>query len=175
MLSVDPDLILAEDGAGPPEAIELLRDTQVPVVTIPMGFDRAAVITKINAVADALGVSERGAELARRVGAEFDRAAAHDLSGKKVLFVLAIQGGRVMAGGEDTASAGIIALTGAENAAPEFKGYKLLTDEAILTAAPDVILVMNSRGEMNLDNETLLAHPALWRPRPPVETGRSCA
>ncbi|MFC3612526.1 hemin ABC transporter substrate-binding protein [Lutimaribacter marinistellae] len=161
LLSVDPDMILAEEGAGPPEALELLSESQIPVVTIPTGFDRAAVLAKIEAVASVLDVPEEGAALAARVGAEIDRAAARELSRKKVLFVLSMQGGRIMAGGQNTAAEGIISLSGAENAAQGFEGYKLLTDEAVLTAAPDVILVMNSRGDRHLSDEALLSHPGL--------------
>ena len=161
VLSADPDLILAEDGAGPPEAIGLLRDSQIPVITVPMGFDRAAVVTKIKTVAQALGLRDEGAALAARVGDDIDRAAQTGLSGKSVLFVLAMQGGRVLAGGADTAAEGIIGLAGARNAIDGFEGYKLLTDEAILTAAPDVILVMNGRRGMDLTDEVLLAHPGL--------------
>lgn len=161
VLSVNPDLILAEEGAGPPETMDLLEQSQIRVVTIPMGFDRDAVTAKIETVAAALGVPEKGAELATRVSAEIDRATVRDLTGRKVLFVLAMQGGRIMAGGTDTAADGIIALAGATNAASGFEGYKLLTDEAVLTAAPDVILVMNSRGDRAISDETLLAHPGL--------------
>lgn len=162
VLSVNPDLILAEDGAGPPEVLELLDETQISVVTVPMGFDRDAVLAKITTVADALGVPEDGATLAGEVATAIDTAVAEtDLSGKRVLFVLALQGGRVLAGGEDTAADGILTLTGAENAVDGFTGYKLLTDEAILTAAPDVILMMDASGTRHIADEDLLAIPAI--------------
>ncbi|MBE1282864.1 MAG: ABC transporter substrate-binding protein [Rhodobacteraceae bacterium] len=161
LLSVNPDMILAEEGAGPPEAMELLQETQIPVVSVPMGFDRSAVIAKIETVADALGVPHKGQQLAAQVAAEIDSASQMDLSDKKVLFILSMQGGRVLAGGENTAADGIISLVGAENAVSGFNGYKLLTDEAILTAAPDVILLMSSRHNGELNDETLLAHPGL--------------
>src|SRR5690554_4553900 len=35
LISVAPDLILAEEGAGPPEAVEVLRAAAIPFVTIP--------------------------------------------------------------------------------------------------------------------------------------------
>lgn len=162
VLSVNPDLILAEEGAGPPETLDLLRETEIPVVTIPMGFDRAAVSAKIIAVAEALGVAGPGRTLAAKVDADIAAAAATDgLSGKRVLFVLSMQGGRVLAGGADTAAQGILSLVGAENAAQEFEGYKLLTDEAILTAAPDVILLMDASGDRAVSDEGLFNHSAI--------------
>lgn len=162
LLSVNPDLILVEEGAGPPETLEIMGETEIPIVTIPMGFDRAAVLAKIAAVADALEVPEKGEVLAAEVARSIDEAVAQNkLSGTRVLFVLAMQSGRILAGGDNTAAQGVIALAGARNAVDGFEGYKLLTDEAILTAAPDVILMMNARGDRHISDETLLANPAL--------------
>lgn len=162
LLSVEPDLILAEDGAGPPETLDILHESKIPIVTIPMGYDRDAVLAKIRAVADALDVSEQGTRLAEEVGNAIDAAVAENgLIGKRVLFVLAMQGGRILAGGSNTAAEGVINLAGAKNAVQGFEGYKLLTDEAILTAAPDVILLMSARGPRFLSDEDLLSNPAL--------------
>jgi iron complex transport system substrate-binding protein len=161
LLSVDPDLILVEEGAGPPEALELLNETQIPVVTVPMGFDREAVLVKISTVAQALGVSEAGAELSARIAGEIDQATQAELTGQKVLFVLTIQGGRILAGGTNTAADGVITLAGAQNAVQGYEGYKLLNDEAVLTPDPDVILMMDSRLNEELGDDVLLSHPAL--------------
>lgn len=165
VLSVDPDLILTEEGAGPPEALALLSESRIPVEQIPMGFDRAAVLAKIEAVAQVLEVPEQGAALAQQVGAEIDtalsQAEAAGLSGKRVLFVLSAQGGRIMAAGSNTAAAGIITMAGAQNAVQGIEGYKPLTDEALLTASPDVILLMDSMGPRAVKDEDLFANPAL--------------
>lgn len=162
LLSVNPDMILAEEGAGPPEALALLEESRISLTTIPMGFDRASVIAKIAAVAQALGVPEKGRVLAERVAAEIDSAVL-DGGGdaKSVLFILSMQGGRVMAAGGNTAAEGMIAMAGATNAVQGFEGYKPLTDEAILSAAPDVILLMQGRGDLTVTDEMLFAHPAI--------------
>lgn len=162
VLSVNPDMIIAEDGAGPPEALDVLNESAIPVVSIPMGFDRAAVEAKIIAVADALGVPKDGAALAAKVTGEIDTATA-GLGGAspKVLFILTMQGGRIMAAGTETAADGIITLSGGTNAATGFEGYKPISDEAVLTAAPDIILVMDRGGARGMSNEDILANPAL--------------
>ena len=163
VLSVDPDLIIAEDGAGPPEAIAILTAASVPFVTVPDGYSRAAVRAKITAVADALGVPDAGAALADRTDAALERAeaAARTDSPRRVLFVLSMQGGRILASGGDTAADGIIALAGGVNAVSGFTGYKPLTDEAVAAAAPDVILMMDRRGDHAIADGDLLAHPAI--------------
>jgi iron complex transport system substrate-binding protein len=78
---------------------------------------------------------------------------------KRVLFVLSLSGGRVMAAGKDTEAAAIIELAGGINAAPEISGYKPLTDEAVIAAAPDVVLTM-SRGNHLLNPDEVFALPA---------------
>lgn len=154
VLSVSPDLILAEAGAGPPEAISVLRAADVAYVPIPETYAPEGVLAKVDAVAEALGVPEKGRELHDRLAADLARTA--DLSAqvdapKKVLFVLSMQGGRVMASGTGTAADGMIRLAGAENALTGFEGYKPVTDEAVIAAAPDIILMMD-RGNAEADS-----------------------
>ena len=62
----------------------------------------------------------------------------------RVLFVLSLQNGRPMVGGRGTAADAMIRLAGGANAADAIDGYKPMTDEGIIAAAPDVILKMNN-------------------------------
>ncbi len=163
ILSVDPDLILTLEGAGPPETMDVLAEAAIPVVEIPEGFTGDAVLNKINAVARALGVPEKGAALSAKVGAELARAkrVTKGLEAKRVLFVLSVANGRVMAGGQNSSAQGIISLAGAVNAASGFEGYKPMTEEAILVSDPDVILLMERSGPTSISDEQLFSHPAL--------------
>lgn len=164
VLSVQPTLILAEDGAGPPEALDVLRAAGVAMVAMPGDPSAEGVLAKITAVAEALNLLDRGARLAADVSAGFDAAraeAATVTTPKKVLFILSLQGGRVMAGGAGTEAEGIIALAGGINAATGFDGYKPMTDEAVLSAAPDVILMMDREGDLAIAEADVLAQPAL--------------
>ncbi len=165
VLSVAPDLIVAEEGAGPPETVDLLRAAEIPFVTVPDATDAAGVLARIRAVGQALGVSGKAAALADEVGAELHAAvaAAEAAPGapKRVLFVLSTQGGRIMASGTGTAAAGIIELAGGVNAVAEFEGYKQMTDEAVAGAAPDVILMMDRGGDHASSDAELFAMPAI--------------
>jgi len=62
VLSVAPDLIIAIEGSGPKETIELLSEADIPFVTIPNDYSRKGIIAKVNAVATALGVPERASK-----------------------------------------------------------------------------------------------------------------
>lgn len=163
VLSVDPELIIAEEGSGPPATIDILEEADVDFVTVPDGYNRNAVREKILAVAEALGVPDAGAELAAEIDAELAAAQAASIADtpKRVLFILSTRGGRIMASGTNTAADGIIGLSGGTNAVTDFEGYKLMTDEAVIAAAPDVILMMDRGGNHGADNEELFDLPAL--------------
>ncbi|MES2432291.1 MAG: ABC transporter substrate-binding protein [Pseudomonadota bacterium] len=164
VLSVDPDLILAEADAGPPAAVDVLNAAGVPFLRMPGDPTPAGVVAKIDAVAMALGLNAEGEALAAKVQAGLTEAeirAAAVTDKKRVLFVLSLQGGRVMAGGEGSSAEGIIALAGGINAATGFQGYKQMTDEAVLAAAPDLILMMDREGDLAIGNPDVMAHPTL--------------
>lgn len=165
VLALGPDVIVAEADAGPVEAVEVLRAAGVPFILMPDDPSPAGIAEKITAVADAIGLPEEGAALAARVTAELAEvqalAATVVTEPKRVLFVLSAQGGRIMAGGDGTSAEGIIRLAGGQNAASGFDGYKQMTDEAVLAAAPDAILMMDRDGDHAIANAELLALPSL--------------
>lgn len=166
VLSVDPDLILATAGSGPPETLEVLKQANVAYVEVPEIYSAEGVLTKIATVAAALDQQQAGEILSAQVSAELDAAQdlATQIAGdtpKRVLFVLSTQGGRVTVGGMETAADGIIKMAGAQNAISAFSGYKQMTDEAIAAAAPDIILAMDRGGDHGLTKEVLLTMPSL--------------
>lgn len=165
VLSVNPSAILMIQGGGPKETIDVLSKASVPLVTIPEGYDRDALVAKIKAVGKALDADAKADELAAKVAADVDAAvaAAHKIEEakrKRVLFVMTVQNGKIMAAGEHTAAHGIIALAGGINATSDFHGYKPLNDEAVINARPDVILLMDT-GAQTVSEADILANPAV--------------
>jgi iron complex transport system substrate-binding protein len=163
VMSVNPDAILLLEGSGPPEAIEVLKKASVPLVGIPERFSREGIVEKVKAVGHALGVDAKAAALAATLDADIaaaEKMAAEAKTRKRVLFILSTGGGKILGSGEGTAANGIITMAGGENVMSAFKGYKQITDEAIITAAPEVILMMD-RGDHGSSDEQLLSHPAL--------------
>ncbi|MEM8652759.1 MAG: hemin ABC transporter substrate-binding protein, partial [Pseudomonadota bacterium] len=164
VLSVNPDLILALEGAGPPETIQALKNANVPLVFIPEGYDAAKIIEKIETIGAALGVKDRAKQLVEKINTDLnDLATKNDnaASEQKVLFILSMQGGKILAGGKDTAADGIIRLSGARNIIDQFSGYRQIDDESVIAAQPDVILMMNPRGNHNISDKDVFAHPSI--------------
>lgn len=162
LLRLAPDLIIADEGAGPPETIDLMLRADVPFVQIDAAYDETGVLARIHAVAGALAVG--GDALAADVAARFEALAqARDAIDTPIraMFILSAQGGRIMASGGNTAAAGILALAGLENAVTGFDGYRLLTDEAVAASAPDAIIMMDRDGDHALSDAQIVAHPAL--------------
>lgn len=165
VLSVDPSGILALEGSGPKETVDVLKKASVPYIEVPEAFDEEGILEKIRVVGQALGVEDKAAELSESVKADID--AARELTvgiseRKRVMFILSMQDGKLMASGAGTAADGIIRLAGAVNAVEGFSGYKQLSDEAALMARPDVILTMDrGDGDHASADAEMLSHSAI--------------
>lgn len=166
ILAMNPTAIIAVEGSGPQEALAVLKNASVPFETVPSAFTRDGIIAKIDRVGTLLGVPDKAKALEEKVAADLDAAIADaekrpEAERKRVLFILSAQNGRIMASGTGTAADGIVKLAGAINAVGAFPGYKPLTDEAIIEAKPDIILMMNRGDGAGTKNEDLLAQPAI--------------
>jgi iron complex transport system substrate-binding protein len=146
ILSLMPTLVIASDGAGPPDVLKILEQSGTRLITIPEEHSAEGVLRRIERVAEVVGEKERGGDLCRSIRAEFSQLA--DMRGRltkpvRALFVLSLQNGRPLVGGSGTTADAIIDLAGARNAVASFNGWKPLSDEGIIAAAPDVVIMMN--------------------------------
>ncbi|SMC82267.1 heme/hemin ABC transporter substrate-binding protein [Primorskyibacter flagellatus] len=165
VLSVGPSLILSEEGAGPPEALDVIRAANVDFVEVPDALTAEGIIRKIEVIGAALDVEARAKGLAAEVEGAMASALADAErpanSKKRVLFVLSTQGGKINVSGTGTAADAIIRMAGGVNAVTAFEGYKQIGDEAIGLAAPDVILMMDRGGDHGAQKDELFAMPAI--------------
>ncbi len=162
VLSLDPKLILAVEGSGPKETLDVLESAKVPLISIPDVYTEEGLVRKIGLVAHAMDADARGVCLAKAVSA--DLASLKDFRARigkpvRVMFVMSFLNGRAMAAGRKTAADAIIGLSGGINAIEDFDGYKPINDEAVVAAKPDVILSMQ-RGKEQLDADTVFANSA---------------
>lgn len=165
VLSVGPDLIIARSTSGPEEALDQLRGAAVPIVFVEDGFTPEAVLASVDTVGEALGVEEKADALIAKLTADFAELEQKRVGRDdpiRVLFALSIDGGRLNASGRGTGADGIITLAGGVNVmADTFEGYKLVNDEAVILAAPDVIIMMDGRGDHGGRAEEVLALPSV--------------
>jgi iron complex transport system substrate-binding protein len=165
VLSVGPSLILSEEGAGPPEALEVIRAADVDFVEVPDALTPEGILRKIEIIGDALGVPDKADGLAAEVETALSTALRDadrpDADKKRVLFVLSTQGGKINASGTGTAADALIRMAGGVNAITDYDGYKQITDEAVGLAAPDVILMMDRGGDHGVADDELFDMPAI--------------
>ena len=162
VLGLNPSLVLAVQGSGPKETMDVLEAAKVPLVLVPETFSEQGLLDKIRLVGHAMDANKRAECLTAAVTT--DLAQLRELRGKvtrpvRVMFVMSLLNGRAMAAGQKTAANEIIALAGGVNAIDSYDGYKIINDEAIVAARPDVVLSIQ-RGKDSVEAETVYLHPA---------------
>lgn len=166
VLSVNPTALLVIEGSGPPEALDVLSKGSVPYITIPESYSHQGILDKVIGTGKALGVQDKAEKLASELDTQLKAAEEAtkdipDAERKRVLFVISAADGKIRASGTGTAANGIIELAGAINAVTAYDGYKDLTDEAIIEANPDVIVMMDNGGDHTATNKAVLEHPSV--------------
>jgi iron complex transport system substrate-binding protein len=162
VLGLNPSLVLAVQGSGPKETMDVLETAKVPLVLVPETFSEQGLLDKIRLVGHAMGADRRAECLTAAVAddlAQLRELRARATKPVSVMFVMSLLNGRAMAAGEKTAANEIIRLAGAVNAIEGYDGYKTITDEAIVAAKPDAVLSIQ-RGKDTLEAEAVYAHPA---------------
>jgi iron complex transport system substrate-binding protein len=162
VLGVAPSLILALQGSGPPQALSVLQAAGVPMVLVGDEYSGEGIIRKIDLVAKAMRLEERGQCLAGRVRRNLETLAQWRSGiGRplRVIFVMSFVNGRAMVAGRKTAADGIIRMAGAVNAIDQFEGYKQLEDESVVAAQPDAVLSMVRAGAEPLTAKEVFSHP----------------
>jgi iron complex transport system substrate-binding protein len=160
ILALSPDLVIVSAEAGPPAAIEQLRSAGVRVERMPGARTLDEAVARITEVGAALG--RPAATLAKRVSREGAAAIARaPARGPRFVLVYARGAGVLMVAGGDTGGSAMVELAGGRNAVAPIRGYKPLSAEVLIEAAPDVIVVP-ARGLASLGGEAgLLAVPGV--------------
>lgn len=166
VLRFEPTLVIGDTQVGPPEAIEQLRGAGVPVVILELQTTLDGVEAKINQVAEVLGVPEEGALLGDRVMGEIEAArgiVVGNDSDPRVAFVYVRGPQVVFLFGAGTATQAMIEGAGAIDAGAQAGvfGAAPLTPEALVDAAPDVIVLPEAGLEALGGIDAFLALPGV--------------
>lgn len=164
ILALDPSMMLAAPEAGPPPALTQIEAAGVKLVRASGEFTFDALVNNVDVVAKALALVPAGTALDESLRAQWKatRAAIRTTgTPPKVLFVFSHAANNVQVSGEGTAAAAMIALAGGANAMSGFKGYRPLSAEGVLAAAPDVILCTREGVEALGGVDSLLSRPGI--------------
>jgi iron complex transport system substrate-binding protein len=147
VLSLRPTLVVASQEAGPPAVLRQIEAARVPLALLDADHRFEGVVARTQRLAELCGRVEAGRALttdlqqrwAQTQGQVAQRAAA-GRQAPRVLFVLSHSMAQVRVSGSGTAADAMLRYAGAVNVLGSVDGYKPLTPEAAIAAAPDVIL-----------------------------------
>ncbi|MTB53141.1 hemin ABC transporter substrate-binding protein [Lewinella sp. W8] len=160
LLAAQPDIIFVDAEQADNQALNTVKEAGVNVVAVPMRSTLDNAVYATEAIAEVLEVPETAKSKIENQVKEGSAALAELVAGRqerpRVLFIYARGAGRIMVAGKNTDAAAIIEIAGGQNAITSFEDFKPLTPEALVEAAPEVILMFTS-GLESLDGKAGLA------------------
>jgi len=149
LLSLKPDAVIGTTEAGPQVVMDQVRSAGVKLELVEADHSWGEVQRKIAAVGRATARVAQAAALQAKLDAQWAEvlAAVARKGGRKprAIFILSHTGSPQVAG-EKTAAHAMLSFAGLDNAlltpggSGNFAGYRAMTPEAVVAAAPDVIV-----------------------------------
>lgn len=145
LISLQPDLILASEQAGPPGVLDRVRGLGVPVEIISDTPSLDSLYKRILQIATELRVPRQGQELERRVRAKIDTAIDNGKNQTRNTkpvnaIVLMKRTSQIQAAGGDTTAGTLVRLAGLNNVLEQQQGYKPLSVEGLAVLQPELII-----------------------------------
>ena len=165
ILSLKPTLVILNADSGPPQIVEQLRNAGVTVLTLTPDYTVETVKAKVSTIAKALGLDSKATEINNSIDNEMSQVAKlleKKKSTPKVMFV-----GRgpnmpnATMSGSGTTIDQMIKLAGCANPFTDFSGFREMTDEAVVAAQPDIILITQKSFERSGGVEGVLKFPGV--------------
>lgn len=147
ILSLKPNLVLLGERSRTETLVEQLESAKVRVVFIPSPSKVEDAVVVIRKVAEAIGETDKGEALAKRVGAELAEVrekVAHSSMKPKAIFIYARGMKALFASGTGTAADEMMSASGAKNAVNGYASYQPLSAETVMAGNPDVLIAFGS-------------------------------
>lgn len=147
VLSARPDLVLASENAGPPEALSRLAGLGVELHTVSDRPSLDSLYERIRVIAKSLGRKTEGEALVAEVSSSLEavRSTRHCPARRAV--VLLNRSGSFTVAGRNTTADAVLKLAGLENAMHAQSGYKPLSIEGLVALAPEVIVLTTASAD----------------------------
>lgn len=174
MLSVSPTRVLVTNEWTVPQTLDQLRAAGVAVDMLEGEQTVAGAEKRIRTVAKLLGKEAQGEQLVTRFKqelADVTALVARQPRKPKALFVLAGGGRPTLVGGKGSNVALLLELAGADNVAKGVDGFKAMSTESMIEAAPEFILT-NQDGTTPVDGVPVALKAPGARDTPAGKAGR---
>lgn len=164
ILSLDPELILGENDMGPPLVLDQINEVGVDLRIIPEEQTTMGIIDKIFCIASIIGSQDRAQEKIKSelipIVEDLEKFQGDKIFEKKrVMLILSMQGTSPIVAGLGTSGDGFIKMTGAINVFESFKGWKPVSEEAIIESDPDYFIIPSRDMHKNSDVKSLTSNP----------------
>ena len=164
ILSLNPKLILGENDMGPPLVLDQINEVGVDLRIIPEEQTAMGIIDKIFCIASIIGSQDRAQEKIKGelmpIVKDLERFQGDKIFEKKrVMLILSMQGTSPIVAGLGTSGDGFIKMTGAINVFESFKGWKPVSEEAIIESDPDYFIIPSRDMHKNSDVKSLTSNP----------------
>ena len=145
ILSLKPTLVILGADSAPPQIFDQLRNAGIAVLTLTPDYTIETVKSKVSTIAKAVGADTKAAKINASIDNEINeinKTTANFKEKPKVMFV-----GRgpnmpnATMSGAGTTIDEMIKLAGGTNPFTNFTGFREMTDEAVVAAQPDIILM----------------------------------
>lgn len=143
VVAMRPDMVLASEQAGPPQAIQKLTELGVNLQVVSDQPTIESLFRRIEQVAGALDARSAGAQLSASLRRDLDRIQAQPRSGRPTLLMVN-RTGASQGAGSGTAADEVLRLAGLTNVLAGQQGYKPLSPEALTALAPELIVITTS-------------------------------
>ena len=164
ILSLNPKLILGENDMGPPLVIDQIKEVGVDLRIISEEQTAMGIIEKISCIASIIGIQDKAQE-------EIKNKLMPKLKGlktfqdskvfkkKRVMLILSMQGTSPIVAGLGTSGDGFIKMIGAINVFESLKGWKPVSEEAVIASDPDYFIIPSRDMHKGSNVKSLTSNP----------------
>ncbi|MDG6339206.1 ABC transporter substrate-binding protein [Glaesserella parasuis] len=140
ILALKPTKVIASEVSQPSIVLEQLKSAGIQVELVPLKYSPESVVEKIKRIGDIVGKPQQAAALADKFTQEINAVNKSPLD-VNILFILNRAGIHQMAAGKGTVADTAIRLIGAKNAMKDAVRFAPISQEGIISANPDLIVL----------------------------------
>ena len=145
--SLQPDVVFLTNNAGPPSAIEQLKQLNIQVVMLNAEPSIEGLKNRVKVLGEHLNNDKAASTLIERIShnqKDLNKLLSLQSKSKgktlEALFLLSHGGHALSIAGKGTSADTMLKLSGIKNSAEQFKGYRMLGQEGIVKMNPDIIV-----------------------------------
>ncbi len=165
LLSLKPDLILAEESIGPPIILKQLKRTSVDFRMIKNNFTIDSINEKFLCISNILdlniNINKDYKKFVNDLKALKLLISNNKKEKKNILLILMMKGSSPIIAGKNTSGDGFIKMIGQNNTMNKVNGWKAVSAEEILLANPDYIIITKRAIKDFLSIENFLKLPGI--------------